>query len=1093
MKKIIGILVVVQMMCALAGVSIGAEAAQGWPGQTVAGKLADKPDVFPQLGHSAAVSSVSFSPDGRFILSASYDILKLWDVASGREVRTFTGHSAVIRSVVFSPDGRCALSGSDDKSLKLWDVASGNELRTFTGHSAGIKSVAFSPDGKLALSGAGDGALKLWDVANGMVLRSFDGHEPVSRYTSCDVTSVAFSPDGRYALSGSHDKTLKLWNVASGEEVRSFEGRFSGHKSFVNSVAFSPDGKYVLSGSADETMKLWDVASGNVIRAFKGKSYINSVAFSPDGKHALTSGGQIAPGFFSGGVKGVTYDTTMKLWDVASGDEIRIFTGHTGQISSVAFSPDGAYAISGSEDNTLKLWDIANGKEVRSLTGYSNSAVSVRLSPDGKHILTANGNNLLMLDMSSGRVIKTFTGHSDGVIAASFSPDGKYVLSGSKDKCLKLWDVASGREIRTFTGHAHMVNSVAFTPDGRHVLSSGGPDKTMKLWDVASGRELRTIMTSSNAFVRSAFSPDGKHAVSIELGNTAKLWDVASGKEILTLAGHKNLITKSVFSTDGTYVLTGSADNTLKLWDVLNGKEVRTYLGYAGYSDAAFSPDGKYILSVAKGNALKLWDMASGREIRTFTGRVDGYITSVALTSDGKRAVSGDLGGSLRQWDIATGKELSQFVAFTDGEWIAITPDGYYNASPKGDTYLNVRIGNSVYGIENYREAFMRPDLVKIALSGGSLTGYRTIADVKTPPRVEFAGIPQTVTGDELTVKLNLTDTGGGVGDVRLYLNGSAIKLDTTRSLKRVEKSSQQGTATQSYKIRLVRGDNLIRAVAFNADNSMQSNPAEQTVTATFTASAKPTLHAVVIGINEFKNPKLHLQYAVPDADLFGVTLAKGASDLFGTIDVVRLTTPAQTTSENIANELMKMQRINPEDMFILFVASHGTVDDGEYYLITSNVGSTSTAKLKTDALSQNRIKDLIANIPATKKVIVLDTCNAGQMGNVIQVAMLTRGMSEDTAFKILSRAVGSTILSSSTSTQEALEGYQGHGLFTWVLAEGMKGKADKGQTGFIKTTDLVDYVEGEVPDIAERHFKRKQYPTTAVSGQGFPIGKVYQ
>jgi len=182
------------------------------------------------------------------------------------------------------------------------------------------------------------------------------------------------------------------------------------------------------------------------------------------------------------------------------------------------------------------------------------------------------------------------------------------------------------------------------------------------------------------------------------------------------------------------------------------------------------------------------------------------------------------------------------------------------------------------------------------------------------------------------------------------------------------------------------------------------------------------------------------------------------------------------------------MQTLNPDDLFVFYVASHGTVDDGEYFLITSEVGSTATARLKTDALSQNLLKELIANIPATKKLIVIDTCGAGKLGDAIQVAMLTRGMSEETAIKVLSRAVGSTVLAASSSVQEALEGYEGHGLFTYVVTEGMKGKADSDGDGFVKTTELANYVDDEVPRLAEKVFNRNQYPMVSPSGMGFPI-----
>ena len=236
---------------------------------------------------------------------------------------------------------------------------------------------------------------------------------------------------------------------------------------------------------------------------------------------------------------------------------------------------------------------------------------------------------------------------------------------------------------------------------------------------------------------------------------------------------------------------------------------------------------------------------------------------------------------------------------------------------------------------------------------------------------------------------------------------------------------------------------------------------------------SKPSLYALVIGINEFKNPKLRLNYPVADAELFAGTLNKAATGLFEKVSIKKLITAGETTNENIVQALNAYKSLNPDDLFVFYVASHGTVDDGEYFLITSNVGLTRTEKLRADALSQSSIKELIANIPATKKLIVLDTCSAGALGDAIQVAMLTRGMSEDTAMKILSRAVGSTILSASTSVQEALEGYQGHGLFTYVLAEGLSGKADKGKSGYVKTTELADYIGNEVPLLAEKDIQK--------------------
>jgi uncharacterized caspase-like protein len=271
----------------------------------------------------------------------------------------------------------------------------------------------------------------------------------------------------------------------------------------------------------------------------------------------------------------------------------------------------------------------------------------------------------------------------------------------------------------------------------------------------------------------------------------------------------------------------------------------------------------------------------------------------------------------------------------------------------------------------------------------------------------------------------------------------------------------------------------------------MQSLDALYEINASIKVAAKPALHAIIVGINEFSNPELKLNYPVSDAELFADTLRKSATGLFEQVNIKKLTTRAETTSENIKKELATLRSLNPDDLFVFYVASHGTVMDGEYFLITSNVNDTSTKGLRANALAQNELKELVANIPTTKKVILLDTCSAGAMGDAIQVAMLTKGMNENTAMNLLSRAVGSTVLSASTKTQEANEGYKQHGLFTYVLSEGMKGKADAGKSGFIKTSDLAEYVGTEVPSLASSFFHREQMPNISSSGMPFRLGKV--
>ena len=275
--------------------------------------------------------AVAFAPDGRSVVSSSKDkVLKLWDVASGEKLRTFSGHTDWVSGVAFSPDGQKILSCSDDTTVRMWDAATGKRIRSLSGHGEIVNSVAFSPDGKLAVVGGNDKALTLWDVQSGKEVRTLKGHAGW-------VLAVTFSADGKYLASGSEDSTVKLWDAKTGKVVRTL----TGHKETVFSVAFSPDGQTLVSGSHDNTARLWNLQTGQVVYVLSGHGdWVNGVAFSPDGQTVASA----------------SKDKTVRLWSVASGQIVRTFVGHESTVAGVAFSPDGTMLISGSRDRTLRLW-----------------------------------------------------------------------------------------------------------------------------------------------------------------------------------------------------------------------------------------------------------------------------------------------------------------------------------------------------------------------------------------------------------------------------------------------------------------------------------------------------------------------------------------------------------------------------------------------------------------------------------------------------------------------------------------------------------------------------------------------------------------
>ncbi len=501
--------------------------------------------LFTMKGHTEKAGvGVYFSPDGRVLATANNKETKFWNVANGKEIKSFQDRTSPI---AFSPDGKVLGTISGYISVKLWDIVNGRNITTFDAHSDLLTDIKFSPDGKMLATSSFDKTAKIWEAKTCRLLHTLTGH--TSR-----IFDIAFSPDGKLLATGGtgDDRTIRLWNVVTGQEFAVFRG----HEGEILALAFSPDSRKLASGSGDKTVRIWGVPQNDADDLLKGHTEeINAIAFSPDSKTLAT----------------VSNDATAKLWDVATGQNIRTLKGHAGSINVAAFSPDGKILATSGEDNLIKLWDAATGNE-RSFVKSINDISNLTFSPDSKTLATSNWDSspiVELWDVTNGQQIGALKGHTAGIRTVAFSPDGKQMLTASEDHTVRLWDVATRQEISTLKRNPETDYIADFSTDGQMLVVEGtNQDRTIKLFNASTEAELATFKGNTDGIISFSFSPDRKRFITGSWDGNVRLWDVSTGQQLLGLKG-----SGVAFAPDGKTVAIINTEKTVRLLRTSTDKE----------------------------------------------------------------------------------------------------------------------------------------------------------------------------------------------------------------------------------------------------------------------------------------------------------------------------------------------------------------------------------------------------------------------------------------------------------------------------------------------------------------------------------------
>lgn len=1066
---------------------------------------AAQPELVLQTGHVRGVTKIAFSPDGRLVATGAMDgAVKIWETRTGKLINTVyprstEGHERPVPGLAFSPDGRTLATSVFGPRLELWEPMSARRLGEVALRETGYKQpVEWTPDGRALLVGAT--AVEIYDVASRKKIADLPD-------SAIGVQSMAVSADRRTLVAGGSDGEVRVWDLAT----RSLRAKTSGARVSV-SVAIDGSGGRVLFSA--NNVEVWDLATQRrrPLPVSPGGSD-RPLALSPDGGLAVVG------------------DPSNRIFDVESGRETAPLPGNFPS-SALAFSTDGTLMAAGDEAGQSVLYQAGPvPRYSRGLLGHSVIRSDVAFTNRGQRMITTGLDRTLQVwDCTSGRPIALLQLPWDGILAHRFThlaaqPTGSLAAIGSWDGTVEVWDLDSRRKVWSDVMEGRRfrqdVSSMTFSADGRW-LAAGNLSGHVYMWEASSGKlRSRQLVANGVDITSLAFSGDCRTLACGRADGFVDQYDVGHFKMGRLLSREvygPNTVFKGVcavaFTPDGRRLAASTSYGNVYVWEAESeappqifgpqgtvevtstqvGKATSAQVDIRGGQAlicAAFSPDASTLATGTADGSLILWDVRSGQE-RSRSQRQDGLpVNDVAFTPDGRRVATAGADGAVTVWEVPGLKVLAQAIQLDRGkDWVVTTPDGLFDGSPGGQRLMEWRIGDRLFALDQFFNEFYTPGLLGRVLgmrkadAAGEVAVPRPLVALPVPPRVQILSPTsgQNASTEQVDVKVQVTEQGGGLSAPALYLNGHRIS-DAQR------RAGSDGT--YGWQVKLVAGANRLRATAFNREGTVESRGDEVTMQCDLEAAVKPTLHVVTVGIDHYQNG-MSLAFARADADAMARFFKPG---LFGAVKT-HVLLDDRAAKKGILDVLTEVARsAAPQDAVVLYLAGHGTLVGQSFYYLPYDAKVNTEDEIRATGLSSGELGEALTNISATKQLLILDACHSGASASSVGRMLANRdSIGEIRAVQRLSRSSGSFLIAASKAEQFAKEIPElGHGVLTYAILTALGEKSPPAATangeGQVTVNSLLHYLGEEVPRLTQKYQRgERQEVVQASTGQDFPL-----